>query len=491
MKYKYLHAWSKRIQLKDKEVKKITRFQDQYLITFFKENEGLQISLNQGNSFMFVTDNDYLPFEEDKHLNIFEQNLKKSRLVQVSIMDNDRIYMLEFIKKDIYNEVKKYVLILEFAAGFENIILTEKQGNELIIKEALKKFSFAENNQRQILAKMEWKAPITDFKADKSDVDLSLSIDDKGRINEDKDSEYSDVNVLFETLYYDYILKKKGLDIQKSLVKQAKNTLKKSKKKLLKQHSELESATSVDKWFHYAELLKSNIHLVKKGMTSVKLVNYFDDSFPEIEIPIQEEKNIQQNINHYYKKYKKAKSGIEIIKKQIAKTMEEIAKIESKINGIEGESDYLELQKMQKNRDSQKQSMDDKVLFRRIKIDDDWEIYIGRSSKENDILTCRVAKNRDWWFHTRIFQGTHVVLRNYSNKQLPDKYRIICSQLAAYYSKAKKSENVPVDYTQIRYVRKPRGAVAGYVTYTNQKTIYVNPMDYRQASEKINKINGN
>ena len=128
-----------------------------------------------------------------------------------------------------------------------------------------------------------------------------------------------------------------------------------------------------------------------------------------------------------------------------------------------------------------------KTKFRILTISDSWEIYIGRSSKENDMLTCKVAKPDDWWFHSRIFHGTHVVLRNYHKKDLPDELVTICCSLAAYYSKAKNGQNVPVDYTKIRYVRKPRGAAPGYVVYTNQKTYYANPLDFREASIEIKK----
>ena len=216
-------------------------------------------------------------------------------------------------------------------------------------------------------------------------------------------------------------------------------------------------------------------------MSEISLPNYYLPDFPEIIIPLCEDKSPIENSNYYFKKYKKAKVGQKLITEQIEKTKEEVKDLESDIADINEEESYLELVELTSAKQISKRQVDTKIYFRRLKIDDNWEIFIGRSSTENDLLTCKVAKGRDWWFHTRVFQGTHVVLRNYSNKQLPDKYRIICAQLAAYYSRAKKSENVPVDYTQIRFVRKPRGSAPGYVTYKNQKTLFVNPIDYRDA----------
>jgi predicted ribosome quality control (RQC) complex YloA/Tae2 family protein len=110
---------------------------------------------------------------------------------------------------------------------------------------------------------------------------------------------------------------------------------------------------------------------------------------------------------------------------------------------------------------------------------------VGRTSRENDELTTRYAKAPDLWFHTRVFRGTHVILRNFAKQDVPDWLIVLCCRIAAYYSKAKKSSNVPVDFTEIRYVRKPRGSVAGYVTYTNQKTLYVDPLSFRDAVQML------
>lgn len=480
MKYKYLKEWTNN-KLTNYEIKSLQRYQDQYLLTFFKNKEKLQISLNQGNSFMFITENELLPWEEDKGLNLFNQNMNKATILSLRMLPDDRIFTLELEKTDIYNETKNYSLICEFAANFENLILCENINNKLIIIDSLKKFSFAENNQRQIIPKMEWQAPVTNFEARDEKVAYPVDIV-AGKIVEGLEAGFDNINDLFEKLYYEGIIVKKVLDLKKSLLSNLKSKLTKVMKKLEKQEAEFSTAQDEEKWLNYAELLKTSIHKLKKGMTEIKLPNYYSPpDFPEIVIPLLEDKGPVENSNFYYKKYKKAKVGLKLIAEQIAKTKLEIADLESDITNIVEEENYLELVDLASVKKSSKRNIDTKIYFRRLKIDDNWEIFIGRSSAENDLLTCKVAKGRDWWFHTRIFQGTHVVLRNYANKQLPDKYRIICAQLAAYYSRAKKSENVPVDYTQIRFVRKPRGSAPGYVTYKNQKTIFVNPIDYREA----------
>jgi predicted ribosome quality control (RQC) complex YloA/Tae2 family protein len=127
-----------------------------------------------------------------------------------------------------------------------------------------------------------------------------------------------------------------------------------------------------------------------------------------------------------------------------------------------------------------------KEQFKRLKVNEEWDIFMGRTSRENDLLTCKTAKPTDWWFHSRVFHGTHLVLRNYRKQEPNNELIILCSRIAAYYSKAKNSTNVPVDYTQIRYVTKPHGAASGYVIYKNQKTLFVTPISIRDAANYIN-----
>lgn len=479
MKYKYLKEWYCK-ELIDLEIKSFQKYQDQYLITFFKSKLSLQISLNQGNAFMFCTDNDTLPAQEERSLSIFNHLLNRSRLQSISLLEGDRIFLIELRKRDIYNEIKDYVLICECAANFENLIICEREGDDLIIVDCLKKFSFAENNQRQILPKMVWQAPQTSFIPQTGEIAYKVDIID-GKITEGLDSGFDNMNSLFEEFYYNTILNRKKEQLQKSLLSNINSQLKKAVKKLKKQEAELLTAQDEEKWLQYAELLKSSLHEIKTGMKEITLTNYYESDLSEITIPLFEDKSPLENSNYYFKKYKKSKTGQKFISEQIKKTKQEIVELEQEAAELKEEESYLNLVELTASENYRKRELDHKVYFRRLKIDESWEIFIGRSSKENDLLTCKVAKGHDWWFHTRVFQGTHVVLRNYANKQLPDKYRILCAQLAAYYSKAKTSENVPVDYTQIRFVRKPRGSAPGYVTYKNQKTIYVNPLDYREA----------
>jgi len=483
MQYKYLAEWIKENKEQNLVFKFIRKFEDQYSIEFSKNREELHINLSSQDCFCFFTNNNTIPFEQRNELDIMNTHLTKAHLAELNISETDRIIYLSFSKIDIYNNKQNYKLILELIPRYQNIILLKvEDGNEQII-DCTKKVSFAENRQRQILPGLEYTPPQTDFKVKKEKVHFSISIDSINKFKESSEESlnFNSMNLFFEELYFFWIFIARNERIKNEKIKQINKEIKKKLRKIEKQEKELVTASKEEKWKQQAELLKANFVSLKKGMKVIVLQNYYKDGFPEIEIILNPEKDAKQNIGHYFKKYRKARDGKIKIKKQIEIAQKEIEVLEKEIFELEETDIFFSKQEKSKKRRPQKAG------YKKITIDEDWEIYIGRTSKENDILTTRFAKPYDWWFHTRIFHGTHIILRNYNKKELPNKLKLLCSQLAAYYSKAKKSTNVPVDYTQIRYVRKPRGSAPGYVIYKEQKTLFVDPLSIRAVAEMLEK----
>ncbi len=480
MKYKYLAEWVNNHKNLNITVKEIKRFEDQFAIFFQKERQFLQINLSSENSFCFFTESGKLPFLPDKRLMIFNNHLSKTKLEKINISEKDRIIILEFSKVDIYNQKQNYLLIIELINRFQNLILTKSDN---IIIDCWKKISFAENPQRQILPGTKYMIPDSEYKNIMEEIHFPISFDSNLNIieNSHKEKRFDKINFFFEHLYYDGILTKRNEKLKQKKNNRFEKQIQKKQKKLKKLEIELSDAKEENIWKQKAELLKANFSEIKTGMNSIKLKNYFLDGFPEIEINLFSEKNAQSNINYYFKKYKKAKNGKKIIARQIAKTEDEIEIIKREIQKID--EDFIIEEKRYSKEIKRKETK-----LKKLKVDENWEIIIGRTSKENDLLTTQFAKPHDWWFHTRIFRGTHVILRNLSKKELPENLKIICCRLAAYFSKAKKSSNVPVDYTQIRFVRKPKGSPAGYVVYTNQKTLFVDPLSMREASVIIRSL---
>jgi len=474
MNIRYLAQWVEEDRLKKSVVHQIRKYRDQIAISFRKQKTFLQINLGT-NGFLFFTGKEELLFNISKELELLNQRLQHAILKRIELLNQDRIVELVFDKKDITGQLVSFFLIIELIPNRSNLILTDRERKILFSLRSSRRF-------KNLLPGSSYHLP-----SKKEDLCLErivypISFDQQGKIRENtkKFNIFPDMNSFFEGYYYLYLLplaKKKLIANQEKILR--KEILKKHKK-LDKLSQELSQTRKENHWKQIAELLKANFSKMKRGMKLVRLKNYYQNGFPEIEIELEPNKTPSENIENYFKKYRKARDGKVKIKQQIEKTGKEIRKLESKLTeqrswkDLDEESENLKSAKPEPKR------------FRMLKINQDWEVYIGRNNKENDLLLSKLAKPHDWWFHCRMFHGSHLILRNLNkNLKVPSKIILICARMAAYYSKAKHATNVPVDYTQVRYVRKPRGASAGFVTYTNQKTLYVDPAGIRDIRSLI------
>ncbi len=473
MNYKYLREWVNIVTPQNLVFKELLRYTDQYIINFKKCKTKLQISLASEGSFAFFCEKSILPFKSGGELRQFNDNLVNSRLEKISISDTDRIINLHFSKIDIYNKRVHFVLLLELIPRFMNMILCDESKHIIY---CLKKVTLAENSHRQVLPGVDYVEPPSGYKNDFGKVAFPLDVIE-GKIVESSENGSSDINAILKKMLYDNILEKRVKQKRVQALRQVQKQINKKQKKIAKLQMELLDAEQMEHWKQLAELLKGSFTKLKSGMEKISLVDYYVPEMPTLEIKLDPAKTGEQNVDYYFKKYRKARDGKIKIAAQITRTHNEIEELEKELFEID-DHDFLADTETRK-------SKPEKRGYKKISIDENWEIFIGRTSSENDTLTTRFAKPWDWWFHTRIFRGTHIILRNYNKKKLPENLKFLCCRLAAYYSKAKKSSNIPVDFTQIRYVRKPRGATPGYVIYTNQKTIYVDPLSRRDAVELL------
>ncbi len=182
----------------------------------------------------------------------------------------------------------------------------------------------------------------------------------------------------------------------------------------------------------------------------------------------------------YYTKYNKAKNALVMVQEQIEKTKQEVDYFEMLVAQVEqaapadieeireelAEQGYLRMRASKKKKKVSKPEPEKFVSSSGI------DISVGKNNKQNDYLTFKIAKRTDIWLHTKDIPGSHVVI--HSNE--PDETTLIeAATLSAYFSKARESSSVPVDYTEIRQVKKPNGAKPGFVIYFEQKTLYVTP----------------
>jgi predicted ribosome quality control (RQC) complex YloA/Tae2 family protein len=476
MKYSILQAWTEETSASGLMIARLELVKDGVLIRF-EQGRQLLLVVFPGDSFpVWITD----PGEAVQGEAIWKQ-LNGAELQFLDIDPQDRTIYLRLRKNDIYSGHQDYVLITEFCLPKPNVILAV-QYDKLMVVDALNKYSLADNHQRQILPGQEYHPAQTSFLPDLEKISLPLRLETK------TDQEPLICQTVNEYLkkYYTQVMIPRTKDEQQKIVGlQWKKELAKLSGKLKKQKLDLADAEKEEYWFVCAETLKHNLQNIKHGQTSLTAINYFDPSLADITIDLQPNLTPLQNLEYYLKKYHKSKRGREIIIENIKKTEQELSHIENILARIEQGELIITPGRQGLANLGKKLSLEEKL--QRIRISDEFEIVIGRKASENDFITTQLAHPHDWWFHTRIYHGSHILLRCF-RKTTPDETLIeACCSLAAWFSKARFSLNVPVDYTQIRYVRKPRKSAPGLVTYTKHQSAFVNPKDLRTVREELGK----
>ncbi len=237
------------------------------------------------------------------------------------------------------------------------------------------------------------------------------------------------------------------------------------------------------------ELIKANIYAISAGSAVARVQNYYDENLEMVEIPLDVALTPGQNAAKYFKEYKKSCVAVgalgtliesdhteieylESVQESLtrAKTLVDIAEIREELSN-EG---YIRYAAKKQPRKKAKPQFEEHISR------EGYRILVGKNNIQNDYITCILASKGDMWFHTKNIHGSHVVVLC-GGQELSDETIIFAASLAAKNSKAAVSSNVPVDYTPIKYVKKPNGAKAGMVIYTTNKTIFVNPYNEEEG----------
>lgn len=265
-----------------------------------------------------------------------------------------------------------------------------------------------------------------------------------------------------------------------------KNKISRAERTLAVRQRELESFSNKDDYKQYGDLLSANLNKVSKGQTSVEVENFYDLN-KTIILKIDPDKTPIQNVQKYYKTYKKSKNARVKLSELILQSQNEIDFLESELDLIcrttnEEEIDEIieELReqkyylKATNNKSKTGTKTKNKMKPFKFISSDGFIILCGKNNKQNDILTTRKANRDDLWLHTHEIHGSHVIIFT-DGKKVPDKTLEEAAAIAAYNSKGRNGTKIPVDYTEIRNVHKPNGAKPGMVIFEKQKTIFVDP----------------
>lgn len=299
-------------------------------------------------------------------------------------------------------------------------------------------------------------------------------------------STYETVSQCLEAFYGDKAERDTIKQRVSDLIKFLQNERNKNAKKLDKLHETLEEAKDADKFRSLGELVTMNLHAIQRGDDVVETIDYYDEEQPIIQIALDPQLTPSQNAQRYFKKYTKYRNSLTIVAEQMERTTEEMAYLESLLQQLESASlsdideirDELVEQGYMRSREKRgaKKRKPKQPALLCYTSSEGIPIFVGKNNTQNDFLTNKSSAPNDTWLHTKDIPGSHVVIRGTS---FGDVTLEEAAMLAAHYSQAKSSSLVPVDYTLIRYVKKPSGAKPGYVIYDNQKTLFITPDEQR------------
>ncbi len=525
--------------IQDGRVNKIYQITDTDLLFFIHTQQGkkkLYISASPNYARIHLTRYTY---DKPSHPGTFGMFLRKhfdgGVISNIQQIENDRVIIFDISKRNELGDYEAKKLIVESMGRHSNIIVTD---SNLTILDAIKHSMPFDGNDRTIFSGATYETPATDqVNPQKGAGDFFANPDHlnhktirqhfmgfsplgaKEVLYRYEHSELS-IDDVFETFiqssnpeivktetkdyfYFTELTHKDGTHISKDSMnecvddyyhnrdhhdkirQQAKHIInlisrkqKQLNHKIEKLNQQLEQTKTRDEYRIKGELIQANLHEIDKGDSQITVNNYYTNE--PVTIDLDNRLTPIENSKKYFKRYKKMKKSIPYIKNQITEAKNELIYFNeldyqlenASIKDIEEIKEELIEQKYMKRRhhNSKKSRKPQYDTY----IDEDGiQILVGKNNKQNAYITHKVAHYTDVWFHVQNAPGSHVVVRE--TFPLSETTIRTAAQLASYFSKMKNSSSVPVDYTLIRHIKKVPGQLNSFVTYTNQKTIFIDP----------------
>lgn len=322
--------------------------------------------------------------------------------------------------------------------------------------------------------------------------------EDYSLIIKENSSNFS-LNFFIDDFYYEKETSQEFKNHKENTLKIILNAKQKYNKRLININRKLEECKNMDTYRLYGELITANLYRIKDFNTDeIKLENYYDNNNLII---IKLDKKYPPSINAkmFFKKYSKLKDALKIVSEQKVETIDELNYIDSIIYELDNcktlddistvlkeiseNETFVDINKKfskklngKSKKGKQNKNNSQKFNFNPIKYNiDNYTLLVGRNNVENDYLTLKYAKKTDIWFHTKDIHGSHCILVLNGNTFPNNNILIRCAEVAAYHSKGKNSSNVPVDFCEVKFVKKPNKSKPGMVIYTHNKTLNVQP----------------
>jgi predicted ribosome quality control (RQC) complex YloA/Tae2 family protein len=421
------------------------------------------------------------------------KRLADGQLTKITKDAEDRVVRFTFLVEDESGTIQKFAIVVQLTGKAANLFLLDSENQ---ILECLRETHGDGQEIGQIYHPPQFETAFqpaqkkTSLLETVSEIELKPSdfpLSPASPLSEKLDSHFSKIEIERE---FDAQARAATTRLRQELGKREK--LRQRLEHDLHRHGEPEELKKS------GDLLLANLYAARREGNQVFVVDYFDENVPEIAIEADENLSLQAVAEKFFTRYGKARNAALELTARISNLDSEILNLQSKAADLEAIveqrdetalSDFVEKNKLASGKqatkvDKPKSKKEPEVASgtRRYRSSDGLEILVGRASKDNDYLTFRVSKSLDWWMHAADYPGSHVVVRNPSKGELPQKTLIEAAELAAKFSQARADAKVAVNYTQRKFVSKPKNAAPGLVRLASFRTILVEP---KESGERI------
>ena len=282
-------------------------------------------------------------------------------------------------------------------------------------------------------------------------------------------------------------MRQKGQAVRKTVA----NLCQRLKRKMAIQEKELAATLDRERLRQLGDIVTANIHSIRRGQKVLRCEDFYDEQMRLIDIPLSEVLSPQENAAKFYKDYNRMKNAQKELTHQLELGNQELEYLQSVLEELDRAQTEQELEEIRQElqtggylrRDTGKKRMKQaKLAPMRFESTDGFPIFVGRNNRQNDELTFKLARKDDLWLHAQKRHGSHVIIAC-AGAPVPDDTITEAAQLAAYYAETAQGENVPVDVTPVKQVKKPNGAKPGMVVYYTYRTVIADPKPDIQIPE--------
>ena len=395
--------------------------------------------------------------KNDKPLRFME--FLKSRIKGCRINSVEQMGFERIIKMELGNSSERFYMFIRLWSAASNIIVTDSDYYILVVFFRRPKkdevsgalFSLPEIDRDASLEEKLEKYPVRQFEEIENASEMSF--------NQKVEEYYSE---------HAATLSREAMLEQATKYYNTKHS--KMEAALKKLEEKRQSFLSAEIWKHTGDLILAYSYLINENSPVLKCVDY--DTDKEIEIPIDVKKSAAENANIYYEKYKKATSGLEALEHDISMAKKEILDLEAVYETVCKEQNPIRMQQLLRKQTKPKQQIAKKRPGLTYEVEG-WQIFVGRTSDENDELLRKHVKGADLWFHTRDWPGGYVFVKARKNKTVPLDIMLMAGNLAVYNSKGRKAHTADLYYTQVKHLRRAKNGPKGTVLPSNEKNLTI------------------